>query len=321
MIFKPPEYSSLKEVIKNHSEDARELLENALEQVHEVTGALLPIVKRGISIGYKQSGGRFMDDINAWASALGVSVADVITANVSYELFQAGQYLAELFPGLIGCTSVVTEVPGLGLAHIRNLDWELKGMGRTTVTTHFGDVVAITNPGFVGIYSGMSISKKFSITLNWAPPSERPRFDWGPAFLIREVLVNAVDFDEAVEYLSGTPLSTPALFMICGTNNACVIERTCQESAIRWYNGKNPLVVTNHYMTQEFKHLNDVEIFEDSKYRYKEALRTARRFKDKTLKNTLKILSGESCLNDLTVQQMVFAPTKAKYVARAFSDH
>ena len=318
MIFTPPEYYSLKEAIANHSEDARELLGNALDQVHEVTGILTPWIKQMLSTGYQKSGGQFMDDINAWASALGVSVADVITGNVSYELFQAGQYLTDTFPGLIGCTSVVTKVPGIGLLNIRNLDWDLAAMGRTSIVTRFNDVVAVTNPGFVGIFSGMSISRKFSVTLNWAPPSERPKFNYGPAFLIRKILETAADFDEAVESLRDIPLSSPALFMVCGTDKACVVERTCNESAIRWYDGKTPLVITNHYVAKEFKRLNDEEILEDSKNRYRNASRAARRFTGKTLESSLKILSGQACLNESTVQQMAFVPTKAKYAVRAF---
>lgn len=332
MILDPSEYlinmnepanERLEEIFENHRGDAEELLENVLSQIQGTTGKFTYILKQLLTMGYKLSGGHYTDEIKAWAEILEVSEADIITANVSYELAQAGQYLRKAFTGIMGCTSVVTEITNLGLVCVRNLDWDLEDMGWSTITLRLDsddrEIVAVTNPGLVGMLSGM-VPGEFSITLNWAPPSERPRFNFGPVFLTRWVLENAADFEEAVEYLSSTPLSSPALFMVCGIDNACVVERTCKESAIRWYDGKNPLIVTNHYMTEGFEDLNDSDFIGDSLGRYQSALRAARRFKGKTLEDTLKILLGQDCLNDLTVQQMAFSPTKALYEVRAFHD-
>jgi predicted choloylglycine hydrolase len=326
IMLEPPEYlvdlnepadERWEEVIENHEEDARELLENALDQVHSYTGKFTPLVKRVLSAGYKLSGGQFTDDIAAWAEALDVSEADVITGNVTYELAQAGHFL-----GSLGCTAVVLEVPKQGLVCARNMDWELEGMGRTTIALRLDhedrEIVAVTNPGLVGVLSGM-VPGEFSITLNWAPPSGRPRFDFGPVFLLRYVLQNAADFDEAVEYLSDTPLSTPALFMVCGTDNACVIERTNKESAVRWFDG-SPLVMTNHYLSEELEDLNGSDFIGDSDGRYASALRAAKRFKGKTVEAAMGILSGRTCLHEGTVQQIVFAPEKAEYCVRAFDN-
>lgn len=317
MVINPRECSSWSNAIENHSQEAQKLLENALEQ----TNLVYP-VKWLLSAGYKLSGGHYLEEISAWAEAIGASDTDVVLGNLSYELFQTGQYLVEKFPGIIGCTSVVTEVPKLGLVHVRNLDWDLEGMGQTTILLHLDtedrEIVAVTNPGFVGVLSGM-VPGKFSITLNWAPPSEAPWFDFGPVFLTRWVLEHASDFDEAVAYLSDTILSSPALFTVCGINNACVIERTRKEHTVRYYDGKTPLVVTNHYVTQEFEDRNDDDILEDSEDRYQSAMKAAKRFKGNALERTLKILSGKTCLNELTVQQMAFAPAKNQYCALAFN--
>jgi hypothetical protein len=129
--------------------------------------------KAALAQGYKLSGGHFLDDIAVWAEATGRSESDVIGGNISYELAQAGAYLADRFWGLFGCTAVVLKVPGFGMVHVRNLDWSLEEMGRTTIIVRLKkrgrEVVTVTNPGLVGVLSGM-VPGKFSITLNWAPP-------------------------------------------------------------------------------------------------------------------------------------------------------
>jgi hypothetical protein len=312
MTFRPPEYPKWYDVIENHREDAQELLSNTLEQIR-----LPPIAMKILSAGYKLSGGHYTEEISAWAKALDVKEDAIITGNCCYELCQAGQYLAGVFPGLIGCTSVVTEVPSLGLVHIRNLDWDLPGMGQSTVVVHLeNDAIAVTNPGFVGALSGLNTSEKFSVTLNWAPPHETPWFNFGPVFLTRWVLENAVDFDEAVAYLSDTQLSTPALFTVCGIDNACVIERTRKDYMIRYYEGQ-PLVVTNHYLTAEFEDRNNEDFIGDSNNRYKSALKAAKRFKGKSLESSLNILDNAVCCNDITVQQMAFVPSSGAYTVRA----
>lgn len=320
MILVPPVYDSLEDIIEGHAEEAQELLENTLAPLSSYVGKAASIVKWVLSRGYSLSGGFYTEEIRQWAEALDARADDIITANISYELAQAGQYLATRFPA-VGCTSVVMESPKLGLVHVRNLDWDLDGMGSSTLVRMLEDedrqIVSVTNPGFVGVLSGMAPGD-FSVTINWVPPTQRPRFDLGPVFLVRWVLENAVDFDDAVAYLSGTPLSSAVLFTVCGVDNACVIERTCKDSDIRWYDDE-PLVVTNHYVTETFENLNaDDEITEYSEERFQEALRAARRFKGKTLEGLFKVLSGVECLNDLTVQQMVFAPAAADYSVRAY---
>lgn len=320
MILTPRAYDSLEDIIEGHAEEARVLLKNALEPLNAYTGKIASIIEWILFRGYTLSGGLYTDEIAQWAKALGVRERDILTANVSYELAQAGRLLAARFPA-VGCTSTVMDSPEHGLVHVRNMDWDLKGMGRTSIVRLLKgkdrEVVSVTNPGFVGILSGM-VPGNFSITINWVPSTRRPRFDFGPVFLVRWVLENAKNFDAAVAYLSGTPLSSSVLFTVCGVNHACVIERTCKDSDIRWYDDE-PLVVCNHYITEAFDNLNvEDESTEYSRERYQKALRAARRFKGKTLERMFKVLSGEDCLNELTAQQMVFAPAAADYRVRAY---
>jgi len=320
MYFTPTMYASLDSIIEDYTDEASDLLENALGPLHSYAGKASAFIKWVLARGYVLSGGYYTGEIRQWAEALGVSESDIIAANVSYELAQAGQFLSTKFPS-IGCTSVVLDNPSLGLVHVRNLDWDLDGMGTTTVVRLLeradGEAVAVTNPGFVGALSGM-VPGDFSVSMNWVPPTSRPRFAFGPAFLLRWVLENAKDFDDAVAYLSGTPLSSSVLFTVCGTDNACVIERSCKESDIRWYDGE-PLAVTNHYMSEMFEeHNSEDEFVEYSAERHAEAVRAARKFKGRKLEGLFKILSGPECLNDITVQQMVFAPAEADYSVRSY---
>ncbi len=310
------------EIIEYHHEDAVELMDNALDNFEDGLGNIWTpaaiFIKNLLATGFKLSGGYFQDDIQALADDLGMSASDIIVANISYELSQAGELLAP--PS--GCTAVVLKVPRVGLVHVRNLDWPLKGMGRTTIIIRFKkrgrEIVAVTNPGLVGVLSGM-VPKRFSVTLNWAPPNQRPRFKLGPIFLIRWVLENARNYKEAVDYLCNTELAAQCFFMVVGNEDeACVIERTIDDYALREYDS-SPLVLTNHYVTDKFEHLNHDEI-ESSVSRYRSALRAARRYSKQNLKDTLKILGTRTTLHEQTVQQMAFAPKSGKFIARAFDN-
>jgi predicted choloylglycine hydrolase len=213
--------------------------------------------------------------------------------------------------------------------HIRNLDWPLESMRNTTIIVNYIHddrvVVAATYPGLVGVLSGM-VKDKFSITLNWVDPVRLPGFEFGPLFLVRWVLEHAADFQEAVEYLAGTTLSCSALFMVTGPekNEACVIERTDKEAAVRFASGKS-IAVANHYICDEFIHLNSSEVdpedeledfSEGTEERYNYALGTAKKFKGKTLQSAMKILSDDPVNNFDTVQRIAFNVSTGEFIIR-----
>src|SRR4029077_10256159 len=157
--------------------------------------------------------------------ALGVSLGTVTVLNCAYELSHLR------WPKLFGCTAGVRWVEGLGLVHVRTLDWPLATMGAATRLFHFRRgaraFVSVGVPGHVGVLSGM-LPGAYSVTINWAPPAAFPNFDFGPTFLLRDVLETCDTSAQAVETLERTRLSTSAFFTVCGVeqDEACVVERT-----------------------------------------------------------------------------------------------
>ncbi len=75
---------------------------------------------------YQTSGGLYQGEIASWADALGVSMGTVTLLNCAYELSHLR------WPRVFGCTAGVRWVEGLGLVHVRSLDWPLATMGGAT---------------------------------------------------------------------------------------------------------------------------------------------------------------------------------------------
>src|SRR5579871_4664320 len=134
-------------------------------------------------------------------------------------------------PKLFGCTAGVRWFDGLGMVHVRNLDWPLPTMAAATRLFRFRkgnrEFVSVGVPGQVSVLSGM-LPGAYSVTINWAPPTSMPTFQFGPAFLLRHTLENCDSYAAAVQTLQRTPLSTSVFYTVCGAerDQACVIERT-----------------------------------------------------------------------------------------------
>lgn len=191
------------------------------------------------------------------------------------------------------------------MVHVRTLDWPLWSIGKATRIFKFrkGErcFTAVGISGYVGVLSGM-LPGAYSATINWAPPDGRPKFDFGPAFLLREVFETCDTYEEAVRILTHMPVSTPVFFTVCGVKRgqACVIERTHEKAAVRKF--RSPVLVQgNHHIAHEFTTNNtDKDILTDSRKRVK-ALR-------KDIKNIETCLNNEPVLNADSVQKMTFCP-------------
>lgn len=266
---------------------------------------------------YQRSGGRYWDEIASWAAALGVSVGTATILNCAYELSHLR------WPKLFGCTAGVRWVEGLGMVHVRTLDWPLATMGAATRLFHLRrgtrEFVSVGVPGHVGVLSGM-LPRAYSVTINWAPPAAFPSFDFGPAFLLREALEMCDSYDAAVRTLTETRLSTSVFFTVCGTvkDQACVIERTQREAIVRPMPG-TVLVQANHHVAGRFAK-NNQDILGGSADEDVFSLAGSSKRAD-TLSGVLaelpvsctagtvaKALNMAPVLNQDTCQQMVFCP-------------
>jgi predicted choloylglycine hydrolase len=242
-------------VIASEKTAASHLVEEASSQLRRVP----ELVRWVFSFLYKKSGGLYLDEIASWAEGLGVSLGTATALNCAYELSHLR------WPKPFGCTAGIRWVDGLGMVHVRSLDWPLATLGAATRLFRFHrktrELFSVGAPGHVGVLSGM-LPHAYSVTINWAPPVAFPCFDFGPAFLLRDTLETCDTYEEAVSRLTETRLATSVFYAICGTakDQACVIERTQREAIVRPISGAI-LVQTNHHVASRFAK-NNIDILD-----------------------------------------------------------
>jgi hypothetical protein len=298
------------EVISREKEVAAQLVRDIAREFERVPEVLRWVFARL----YQASGGFYGGEIGAWADALGVSLGTVTMLNCAYELSHLR------VPKLFGCTTGVRWADGLGMVHLRTLDWPLPGMGEATRLFRFRrgarEIVSVGVPGQVSVLSGM-VPGAYSVTINWAPPASMPSFDFGPAFLLRDTLENCDSYGAAVDVLRRTPLSTSVFYTVCGAEDgqACVIERTRRAAAVREMVGP-ALAQANHHVAARFVRNNKVlgqvegEGFHEDSGRRAEALwrSLAAVGPAFSLDDAAAALNVPPVLNPYTVQQMAFCP-------------
>lgn len=166
-----------------------------------------------------------------------------------------------------GCTCRVAPAPDRGSARlVRVLDWRTDGLGRNVLAARVagraGPFVTLTWPGYTGVLQGVAPGR-FAAALNQAPMRKAVGYyyiDWAanrrrvwqmphgtPAHLLRTAFERAESFREAKRILSETPISSPAIFSLAGTepDDLCVIER--QETEARIHEGAQ--IAANHWQT------------------------------------------------------------------------
>jgi hypothetical protein len=185
---------------------------------------------------------------------------DAIDATIAYP----GAYFANLnFEW--GCTSAALDTPQQSPTLARCLDWPFPDMGWMAKVVRkdgkAGDYYNITWPGFVGVIQAMAPGR-FAISINNAPKQSfgtGPIIGWPlakyrvwkakgtpPTLLLRQVFENCHSYDEAVQVLSQTPITTPVIFFIVGTSHdqVTVIEKTQTRTVIH-----NKRAATNHWQS------------------------------------------------------------------------
>jgi len=227
------------------------------------------------------------------------------------------------WPKVFGCTTGVLWVDGVGMVHVRSLDWPLATMGAATCLFRFRrgarEFVSVGVPGHVGVLSGM-LPSAYSATINWAPAAAVPFFDFGPTFLLRDTLETCDSYEAAVQRLTQTRVSTSVFFTVCGTerDQACIIERTQCDAVVRKMVGP-VLVQANHHVADRFCKNNadilegadDEDVFSlaGSCKRADTLSRALAEIPDASTPDTVaNALNRETVLNQDTCQQMVFYP-------------
>lgn len=300
-------------VINSEIEYAKLMIENSKKDIILIQRSLLKIFKKPIGLLYKLYGGLYIEEMKSWAEALDININEVITLNCQYELNHIRLSLN------FGCTAAAVWVKGLGMIHLRNMDWELDKMGKATRIFEFKEgrrkFVTVGVPGQIGVLSGM-LPQKYSVTINYAPTSTNPWFGgYGPLFLLREVFESCDTFDEAVKELKTADLATNVLFLVCGTkqDEACVIERTKTKSSVK-YIEHSYITLGNHFKSKKFSEFNDDELYEDSSEReFAIANKIEKLGISPSLTKLANCLDVEPTLNENTCQQMIFIPKSGQY--------
>lgn len=319
-----PEAKRWPEVIAQEKDVATLLVQEAAKEFERVPELVRWIFARL----YQRFGGLYQGEMQAWADGLGLSLGTVTMLNCAYEL----SHLPQL--KVFGCTTGVRWLDGLGMVHVRNLDWPLATMGNATRLFRFRrgnrEFVSVGVPGQVGVLSGM-LPQAYSVTINWAPPASFPSFEFGPAFLLRDTLETCDTYDAAVRVLEQTKLSTSVFFTVCGIeqDQACVIERTHNTAAVRHLKDALPgagglgwggsIVQANHHVAAPFAK-NNAKLpppeGDEEEFSLEGSSQRSQILSDGlaelgaacTLDSLVKPLNVATVLNRYTCQQIVFCP-------------
>lgn len=259
----PPE-ERWNEVVADFKDELKILIKTVYQMVPSSVGKLLELATgEFIEKIFPRPYGAEMVGI---ANRLGVAPAEVLIANIVYELTAYGRGQANA----MACTSIVAQAKNGTIYHGRNLDYgggsPLTAMLRNvTIIVDFQEngqtvYMGTTYVGYIGLITGKRPGK-FTISLN-----QRNQGSWWMnalealvagthgvvALLIRSTLADPyLTFPLAVETLSKSPVIAPCYIIVGGVspNEGAVITRGRAEAYDIWRLGTNHtwyLVETNY---------------------------------------------------------------------------
>ena len=277
----------------------------------------------------------YRSEIRGAARVLGIDYNQAVALNYIYEASQAISYGFNLWEGGVGdklrsvtealkrhasvfrkgalaCTAGARHIEGLGMTHVRSMDWPVDGLGRHTLILHHvnvpaGDFYSVGWPGYSGVLSGFKPGA-FSATVNQADVIGMPNLQWPPAHLLRWVFENCRTYAEALAILRNTPVCFPAFVLLAGPDKAAVVELGPDGNTVKPMIKGQPIAVANDYLSAKRQRMAGTHgEIADSDYRRNAMLRRLRRMKKGTLQQALGLVQDYPVENELTVQQMVFA--------------
>jgi hypothetical protein len=242
------------DLVRRFPDQARAIARAATDTygfVSRAAGAVaLPLGDRASRAWMMRADNPYLAEIDALAQTLGIRGVHFL--NLCFEW---------------GCTGGVWRNE-TGPVMRRVLDWPFPNLGASMMVAlqsgPAGEFYNITWPGLSGSFQGFAPGR-FALAINQAPMRMHKRGyagDWlknriaakgetgmPPAHLLRHVLEAATDFAAAKTMLGETKLAVPALFLLCGTDDGCVIERTEREAVIRPLE-RHAVCVANHFETR-----------------------------------------------------------------------
>lgn len=286
--------------LKKYNQEVNELIKYYLSDLGDV-GMFKEFIDHYKLVNISKS---YQDEIKVVSRETLFSENDVLITNLYYDALKM----------VFGCTAFCS-MNNNELLHARNLDWwsEKNILGDYTKIFDFeknGKIVYSTIgwPGFIGALSGVK-KGAFSITLNAVLSNESPQFATPITFLIRDVLENVSNFDDAVNILSKTIIASDCLIMVvgCKKNECVVIERTPTRFAIR-KSTNSCLIVTNEYLSLLENRLTNDTLQLTASSRYERVRELISQKSPKSISDHFNILSDSKIQMGITVQQMVLNP-------------
>eukprot|EP01060_Flectonema_neradi_P008662 TRINITY_DN16187_c0_g1_i1.p1 TRINITY_DN16187_c0_g1~~TRINITY_DN16187_c0_g1_i1.p1 ORF type:complete len:359 (+),score=84.42 TRINITY_DN16187_c0_g1_i1:42-1118(+) len=209
----------------------KETLLKLTAEVYALLPATLPL--QDVELILKE-----MDDVENWLpepfngeiksimKCTGLTFAEVATVNFFYDFAAHGQ-------DNIACTGIITNTPGSGVYHGRNLDFGggvvlTKLLRNCTVTVNFEDngKHVMTYTGFVGLV-GMWTGQKpgmFTVEGNERDTSDIKQnlqhiamHRLPPSMFLRQAIFSANSYTEVVEQLTASNISAPVYYIVGGT--------------------------------------------------------------------------------------------------------
>ena len=283
---------------------------------------LLALLKAAVGALHAMFGHHYGDEVDELAALLGASPAEIVLANIYYDL-AAG-----------GCSTFVQPAPA-GPILARSLDWNFSRQFLRKHTTVYrflsapcGPYATVSYPGLIGALTGMAPGR-FAIAINYvrhATESGKAKIAsrglkgyWPTTWVVRQALDHAATFADAVRHLSRTPLLAPVMFTVAGTapGEGVVIERTPDRAVVRRMEDDGaPVCLTNHYVSDDLIDSNE-GIEEIDTVERLDALE--RGLADNVVHDAhaaLKLLSHKSLMSLITAHQVVARPRDRMFVVR-----
>ncbi|NQZ70580.1 MAG: hypothetical protein HRT89_21210, partial [Lentisphaeria bacterium] len=300
-------------LIKEQRIEGKELIQSAMDDIRNVlfeskllSWGTAQLAAKAFKKYYGNS--EYYAELESFAEAWDISLTDLITANLTYELSQLGESISAY-----ACTSLARYVKGLGWVHGRNLDWNLDGLGDKSLILKFigpaGEFKSLSWPGYIGVLQGVAAGR-FSASINYAPTTG-VKNGIPPSFLLREVFANCHTFEEAVDTIVNAKTAASAFFILCGTkrHEAVVIEKSLHHAVTR-YAENDCLIQTNNYVL-----LDDEYDYRDCD-RFSYASKALPRIKIRKATDLFnKVLSTEPVFNENTVAQNIFVPRSGRIIS------
>ena len=277
----------------------------------------------------------YRDEIKGAARVLGVPYNEAVALNYLYEASQVLDYGCKLWEGKLGdklrgmtdglmrhmavfrkgalaCTAGVRNVDGLGMTHVRSMDWPVEGLGRHTlilrhVNNPAGDFYSVGFPGYSGLLSGFKPGV-FSATINMAPVVRMPNLQWPPAHLLRWVFEYCRTYADALSCLRSSPVCVPAFVMLASPNKAAVVELGPDDNKVKHMKGGAPIVIANDYQgAKRRRETGTYGVTTDSDRRRNALLRRIGKLKRGTIQQALSLLQVRPIQHFWSMQQMAFS--------------